>query len=181
MCTQKRPTRLVRTHAATLAPCGPNQEDAAATGVPTVVARYPRGQHRAPGRSLMRGSARHTPTDSLGPMDPRGVMFDAGGGLVRPVGGRWNPRYDFEGIVREHHPDVDEALFAPAILVGQRFLDDAPNTAGRAGYHRAMLGVLGVAAPAAELLHRLEAPAGGPTLEPYPDVRRTLDRLERAG
>jgi HAD superfamily hydrolase (TIGR01509 family) len=113
-------------------------------------------------------------------MGMRGVMFDAGGVLVRPVGGRWNPRYDFEGIVREHHPGVDEALFASAILVGQRFLDDAPNTASRADYHRAMLAVLGVAAPSAELLHRLEAPAAGPALEPYPDVRRTLDRLEQA-
>jgi HAD superfamily hydrolase (TIGR01509 family) len=108
-------------------------------------------------------------------------MFDSGGVLVRPVGGRWNPRYDFEGIVRDHHPDVDEALFAPAILVGQRFLDGSPNTAGRADYHRAMLAVLGVGEPGADLLHRLEAPADGPTLEPYPDVRRTLDRLEHAG
>jgi hypothetical protein len=29
----------------------------------------------------------------------RGVLFDAGGVLIGPVGGRWNPRYDFEDIV----------------------------------------------------------------------------------
>jgi hypothetical protein len=35
-----------------------------------------------------------------------GVLFDSGGVLIRPIGGRWNPRHDFEGIVRSHHPAV---------------------------------------------------------------------------
>jgi putative hydrolase of the HAD superfamily len=29
----------------------------------------------------------------------QGVLFDSGDVLIRPIGGRWNPRYDFEGIV----------------------------------------------------------------------------------
>ena len=29
----------------------------------------------------------------------RGVLFDSGDTLTRPVGGRWNPRFDFEEIV----------------------------------------------------------------------------------
>ncbi|MEV4510970.1 HAD-IA family hydrolase [Dactylosporangium sp. NPDC049525] len=53
----------------------------------------------------------------------RGVLFDAGGVLTRPIGGRWNPRHDFESIVTAHHPDVRPDLFPAAIDAGQRFLD----------------------------------------------------------
>jgi FMN phosphatase YigB (HAD superfamily) len=108
-------------------------------------------------------------------------MFDSGGVLTRPVGGRWNPRYDFEGIVRAHHPGVREELFPDAIGAGQWFLDASPNTASRADYHRTMLTVLGIERPSPELLHELEAPAAGPVVELYPDVRGVLERLRRAG
>lgn len=111
----------------------------------------------------------------------RGVLFDAGGVLTRPIGGRWNPRYDFESIVTTHHPDVREDLFAGAIDAGQRFLDASPNTANRTAYHRAMLTVLGVPDPSPELLWQLEAPAAGPTIELYPDARPVLERLRAAG
>jgi putative hydrolase of the HAD superfamily len=111
----------------------------------------------------------------------RGVLFDAGGVLTRPVGGRWNPRYDFEGIVREHHPGVREDRFALAIAAGQRFLDESPTTADRTGYHRVMLAVLGIDDPSARLLHELEAPAAGPVAELYPDVRPVLEELRRRG
>jgi len=30
------------------------------------------------------------------------VLFDSGGVLMRPSGGRWNPRTDFEAIVLAH-------------------------------------------------------------------------------
>jgi FMN phosphatase YigB (HAD superfamily) len=109
----------------------------------------------------------------------KGVLFDAGGVLTRPVGGRWNPRYDFEGIVRAHCPGVPEDLFVPAIAAGQRFLDDSPATANRTEYHRVMLTVLGVADPSSRLLAELEGPAAGPVVELYPDVRPVLDRLWR--
>jgi putative hydrolase of the HAD superfamily len=108
-----------------------------------------------------------------------GVMFDAGGVLTRPVGGRWNPRRDFEGIVRAHVPGVREDLFAEAIAVGQHFLDDSPGTAARTAYHRVMLTVPGVADPSPALLTELEAPAAGPVVELYPDARRVLDQLHR--
>ncbi|MEV0136365.1 hypothetical protein AB0H83_49085 [Dactylosporangium sp. NPDC050688] len=81
----------------------------------------------------------------------RGVLFDAGGVLTRPIGGRWNPRYDFESIVMTHHPGVREALFPAAVDAGQRFLDASPTTANRTAYHRAMLTVLGVPDPSPEL------------------------------
>lgn len=111
----------------------------------------------------------------------RGVMFDAGGVLTRPIGGRWNPRSDFEGIVAAHHPDVRQDRFAAAIEAGQRFLDASPRTASRTEYHRVMLTVLGVGHPSRRLLRQLEAPAAGPVIEPYPDARDVLDRLRAAG
>lgn len=104
-----------------------------------------------------------------------GVLFDSGGVLIRPIGGRWNPRHDFEGIVRSHHPAVTS--FAAAIEAGQRFLDASTVTADRTDYHRVMLAELGIDRPSPALLHRLEAPAAGPTVEPYPEVRGVLDQL----
>jgi HAD superfamily hydrolase (TIGR01509 family) len=109
------------------------------------------------------------------------VLFDAGGVLTRPIGGRWNPRSDFEGIVAAHHPEVGPDLFAAAIDAGQRFLDASPTTANRTAYHRAMLTVLGVQHPSQRLLRQLEGPPAGPVIEAYPDVRDVLDHLRAAG
>jgi putative hydrolase of the HAD superfamily len=109
----------------------------------------------------------------------RGVKFDAGGVLTRPIGGRWNPRFDFESIVVRHHPQVKPELFTEAIEIGQRFLDASAGTANRTDYHRTMLMVLGIDRPSEQLLHQMEAPAPGPVLEAYPDVRRVLDQLRR--
>jgi hypothetical protein len=41
----------------------------------------------------------------------QGVLFDSGDVLIRPIGGRWNPRYDLEGIVLAHHPDTQVERF----------------------------------------------------------------------
>jgi putative hydrolase of the HAD superfamily len=124
----------------------------------------------------------------------RGVLLDAGGVLIRPRGGRWNPRYDFEGIVLARHPDIAADRFPDAFAAGQRVLDESPVTVGRAVYHRAILAALGIDDP--DLLPQLEASAAGPTcrvraagppqlhtpfLELYPDVRPTLDDLESKG
>lgn len=111
----------------------------------------------------------------------RGVLFDSGGVLTRPVGGRWNPRYDFEEVVLAHHPDVPAALFPVAFAAGQRVLDAGTTTANRTDYHRAMLRVLGIEAPATALLHELEAPAAGPVVEFFPDVRHVLGQLRDRG
>jgi putative hydrolase of the HAD superfamily len=111
----------------------------------------------------------------------RGVLFDSGDVLIGPVGGRWNPRYDFEDIVLAHHPETRVELFPEAFAAGQRVLDAGPTTANRTHYHRAMLAVLGVEAPAAALLRELEAPAAGPVVELFPDVRPVLERLRASG
>lgn len=111
----------------------------------------------------------------------RGVLFDSGGVLIRPVGGRWNPRYDFEEIVLRHHSGIEAELFPAAFAAGQLVLDAGTTTANRTEYHRAMLRVLGVPRPDRALLSELEAPAAGPAVEPYPEVRPVLDRLRAAG
>jgi HAD superfamily hydrolase (TIGR01509 family) len=111
----------------------------------------------------------------------RGVLFDAGDVLIRPVGGRWNPRYDFEEIVRAHRPQVDTGLFPEAFSAGQRVLDAGTTTVNRTDYHRAMLRVLGVARPSGALLRELVAPPAGLAVEIFPDARATLEELRTLG
>lgn len=107
-------------------------------------------------------------------------MFDAGGVLTRPIGGRWNPRYDFESIVLSHHPQVRQDLLPRAIEAGQQFLDAGTATANRTDYHRTMLAILGIDRPTEQLLRQLEAPAAGPVIELYPEVR-VLEQLQAWG
>ena len=98
--------------------------------------------------------------------------------LVQPIGGRWNPRYDFEAILLTHHPDTPVERFPKAFAAGQRLLDaDPTTTANRTDYHRAMLAVLGIDAPSLALLRELEAPAAGPVVEVFPDVWPVLEQL----
>jgi putative hydrolase of the HAD superfamily len=112
----------------------------------------------------------------------RGVLFDSGDVLVHPIGGRWNPRYDFEAILLAHHPEAPVERFLEAFAAGQRVLDaDPTRTANRTDYHRAMLAVLGIDAPSTALLHELEAPAAGPVLEVFPDVWPVLEQLHAWG
>ncbi|MFI6076366.1 HAD family hydrolase [Actinoplanes sp. NPDC051343] len=109
----------------------------------------------------------------------RGVLFDAGGVLIRPVGGRWNPRRDFEGIVARHHPS--RSVSPEVIAAGQHFLDSSPRTASRDAYHRVMLAAMGIDDPSPDLLHELDTPAAGPFVELYPDVLPVLDELSARG
>jgi putative hydrolase of the HAD superfamily len=111
-----------------------------------------------------------------------GVLFDAGGVLIRPIGRRWNPRYDFEDVVVAHHPETRGEDFPEAFAAGQRLLDAATTaTPSRTAYHRAILRALGIDGPSAGLLAELEAPPAGPVVELFPDVRRVLEWLRAAG
>jgi HAD superfamily hydrolase (TIGR01509 family) len=111
-------------------------------------------------------------------MDVRGVLFDSGGVLMGPRGGRWNPRYDFEEILGRH--GIVTPVSPAALAAGQRLLDEAAGTADRTDYHRAILAALDVP-PDRGLLAELEAPAALPPVEFYPDVRPTLERLRDRG
>ena len=73
-----------------------------------------------------------------------GVLFDSGDTLIGPVGGRWNPRFDFEEILLRHLPELAVESFPPAFAAGQQVLDAGPTTPSLAEYHRAILGALGV-------------------------------------
>jgi HAD superfamily hydrolase (TIGR01509 family) len=111
----------------------------------------------------------------------RGLLLDAGGVLIGPVGGRWNPRYDFEQVLARHVPGIPDAALPAAFAAGQEVLDSAAGTARRADYHRAILRVLGIAEPPPALLDELERPAAGLPVEPFPEVRSVLARLHAAG
>jgi putative hydrolase of the HAD superfamily len=111
----------------------------------------------------------------------RGVLFDSGGTLVRPRGGRWNPRFDFEDVVRRHHPGVSPAGLAAAIAGGDVFLRGCEGTPPRDEYHKLMLATLEIHAPTAELLAELDGPTELPVLEAYPETGAVLEELARRG
>lgn len=112
-------------------------------------------------------------------------MLDAGGVLFGPVGGRWNPRLDFESVIARFDPALDPARdpapFAAACEAGERFLDASPITPPRDDYHRAMLAAMGVADPPASLLEELNRPLDYPYLELFPEVIGVLEEIRRRG
>ena len=113
---------------------------------------------------------------------PRGVLFDSGDTLIRPIGGRWNPRFDFEGVVRRHFADLPAAAFPPAFAAGQRLLDASSVTVDRDDYHRRILELLGVPEPSRALLDELDRPPrdpGGRVLPGSP--RRARPRCSARG
>jgi FMN phosphatase YigB (HAD superfamily) len=111
----------------------------------------------------------------------RAVLFDSGDTLVRPRGGRWNPRHDFEAVVLAHHPGVPPAAFPEAFAAGDELLARADVTAARADYHRAILSRLGIQRPSPSLLAALEAPLAVPPIEPFPEVPAVLEGLRARG
>jgi putative hydrolase of the HAD superfamily len=111
----------------------------------------------------------------------RGVLLDSGGVLIRPIGGRWNPRRDFEPTVLEVAPHLIAADFARAIDAGERFFETSPPDATRDDYHRALLDEIDVPATEA-LLSALGRPLEPSTIvEPFPDVMDVLHELRERG
>ena len=111
----------------------------------------------------------------------KAVLFDSGGVLMQPIGGRWNPRADFEPTVLRRNPRIDDARFAGAFEVGNRFMAAATATPDLDDYHAAMLEHLGVPATP-DLLAELVRPVPGDVvLEVFNDVVPTLEELRRRG
>ncbi|MFF3794465.1 HAD family hydrolase [Streptomyces sp. NPDC001981] len=111
----------------------------------------------------------------------RAVLFDSGGVLTRPIGGRWNPRADFEATVLAHAPSVTPAELAAAVAAGDRFFESAISTPAQDDYHRLMLNHIGVT-PTPGLLADLTRPVDpAAVLETFPDVLGTLQELRRRG
>ncbi|WP_030240440.1 HAD family hydrolase [Streptomyces sp. NRRL S-350] len=113
--------------------------------------------------------------------DLRAVLFDSGGVLMQPIGGRWNPRADFEQTVLAHVPSMTSEQFAAAIAAGDRFLAAASPEPEPDDYHRLMLRDVGVD-PTSELLADLRREVPPTTiLETYPEVVGALEELSRRG
>ncbi|MER5185354.1 hypothetical protein ABT009_45010 [Streptomyces sp. NPDC002896] len=115
------------------------------------------------------------------PDDLRAVLFDSGGVLMRPIGGRWNPRADFEQTVLTYDPAITPEQFAAAIDAGERFFTASSSTPDYDDYHRVLLRDLGVD-PIPQLLADLRREVPPATvLETYPEVVGTLEELSRRG
>lgn len=111
----------------------------------------------------------------------RAALLDSGGVLMRPIGGRWNPRADFEKTVQAHAPWLDPAQFPAAIAEGDRFMGTVESTPDYKEYHRVILSALGVEA-GDDLLAALVRPVeAGEILETFPEVPDTLRRLRERG
>ncbi|MCX5441415.1 HAD family hydrolase [Streptomyces sp. NBC_00063] len=113
--------------------------------------------------------------------DVQAVLFDSGGVLMRPIGGRWNPRADFEETVLAHDPSIRPDRFAAAIAAGDQFFATLSSTPDYDDYHRVVLRSLGVE-PTPQLLADLcrEVPPAS-VLETYAEVIETLEELDRRG
>lgn len=109
------------------------------------------------------------------------VLFDSGGVLMQPIGGRWNPRPDFESTLTAAVPALRPDEIAAAIAVGDAFLHGAEITPPYQDYYRVILRELGVE-PTAELLADLTRPVDPRSiLETFPEVLPTLRELRRRG
>jgi putative hydrolase of the HAD superfamily len=111
----------------------------------------------------------------------RDVLFDSGGVLVEPAGGRWNPRADFEQTVLQHASWVTDDQFAAAIAVGDQFFATSGCTPDYDEYHRVILRQLGVETKP-QLLSDLRRPVPPAViLQTFPEVLGTLHELRRRG
>ncbi len=100
---------------------------------------------------------------------------------MQPIGGRWNPRADFEETVLVRAPSITPQQFSAAIAAGDHFVAASSSTPGYDDYHRVVLRHLGVDATP-ELLADLRREVPPSTfLETYPDVEETLEELIRRG
>lgn len=109
------------------------------------------------------------------------VLLDSGGVLMQPIGGRWNPRADFEPTVLRREPTITHARFAAAIALGDQFMASAESTPDLDRYHATMLENLGVD-PTAELLAELTRPVPADVvLEVFDDVIPMLKALQSRG
>ena len=111
----------------------------------------------------------------------RWVLLDVGYTLTTPVGGRWNPRVDFEDALAEFGASYDSALLRPAIAAGDEYLNRMSARADRDDYHRAVLEVLRVTAIPG-LLAALDRPLPVDQIfEVFADVRPALTTLKAMG
>lgn len=115
------------------------------------------------------------------PPAPKALLLASGGVLMRPIGGRWHPRPDFEATVRAHAPRVTDEQLAEAIAAGDRFMAAATATPDLDDYHRAMLARIAVPATPELLADLVREVPPASVLETFPEVIPTLDALRARG
>jgi len=111
----------------------------------------------------------------------KALLLDSGGVLMRPIGGRWNPRADFEATVKAHAPHVTDEELAEAIREGDRIMAAATATPDLDDYHRAMLARIGVQAPPELLAALVRDVPPTSVVETFPEVVPALTALRDRG
>ncbi len=120
----------------------------------------------------------------------RGVLFDSGDTLVRPIAGSWWPKQSFIDAFKAHGIDgADMARFDEAMSLGIRYLDENHSLTTEEEERRQfrtaytiVIETLGVQSPAEDLISDLLRPfEEGVGMEPFPDTRRVLDDLSCRG
>lgn len=120
----------------------------------------------------------------------RGVLFDSGDTLVRPIAGSWWPQQSFVDAFKAQGIDhADMSRFDEAVSLAVSYLDDnhclATEEEERRQFRTAYtiaLKALGIRSPAASLISDLQClMEEAVALKPFPDTRRVLDDLSRCG
>src|SRR5581483_7916307 len=76
----------------------------------------------------------------------RGVLLDVGDTLTTPIGGRWNPRFDFEDNLARFGFALDSDRLTQAFVAGDEYLNRMNSLGNRDEYHRVILGELDIEA-----------------------------------
>lgn len=120
----------------------------------------------------------------------RGVLFDSGDTLVRPIGGKWFPGLHFHAIMAAHGiRDIGGARLEEALNRGMRYLDahhlvetEAAEREQFKRYYQVLLETLGVPGPHdAVVIDLADARFSQPEIEPFPDTVPVLDTLREKG
>jgi putative hydrolase of the HAD superfamily len=129
-------------------------------------------------------TASQSPSDATHPQAEsplKAMLFDSGGVLMQPIGGRWNPRADFEPTLLKYDPTITAAQFAEAFEVGDQFMTAAASTPNHDDYYSVIIKHLGLA-PTPELLAELNKTVPAyVVLELFDDVLETLTTLRSRG
>ena len=120
----------------------------------------------------------------------KGILFDSGDTLVRPLGGQWFPSPYFHSILESHGVDgLDWSKLGQAARAGGSYLSSNHNLSTEdeerdqfQEFHELALKELGLAEPSRELTRELSlAVVDGTNMEPFPDVHVSLERLNARG
>ena len=120
----------------------------------------------------------------------RGILFDSGDTLVRPIGGHWIPHHRFDEIIAEHGVDgLQWENIGDAIAEGQEYLsenhhlttEDQERAQFQTFYDIVLKG-LGAPQPNHSLTHELaRVIVDENNMEPFADTQVVIPRLHKSG